>query len=194
MKKRMIISINECVVCELLHSVKYWLWSLYKWWHGSWVVHDLFRLRREAMRVTPDQIWTARLPGWVTMIASPCSGLSHHIRILRLKSRLIQKSSFIKHQAILLLKLLSVVVSWVKKFSLTPGTEFCFIISTWNRRPLESPSVTTRSKQPSLVMKCSVQTGTIPGHLYWSARCHCPLAVKVATLYSGQWWLMAIVQ
>ena len=65
MKKRMIISINECVVCELLHSVKYWLWSLYKWWHGSWVVHDLFRLRREAMRVTPDQIWTARLFGWV---------------------------------------------------------------------------------------------------------------------------------
>ena len=50
---------------------------------------------------------------------------SHHIRILRLKRRLIQKSSL--YEDIILLNLLFVVVlSWVKKFSLTPGTGFLF--------------------------------------------------------------------
>ena len=130
-------------------SVKYWLWSLYKWWHGSWVVHDLFRVQSEAMRVSPDQIWTARLLGWVIMI-SPCHTLVTSHQDTETQEKTDPEVKFVWRH-ILLNLLFVVVLSWVKKFSLTPGTGFLFhgidmkseasgIPISHNNRPAAKPS------------------------------------------------------
>ena len=56
-----------------------------------------------------------------------------------------------------------------QKVLIDPGD---WVFVSWYRHEiggLRNPHQ-SQQQQPSLVMKCSVPTGTIPGHLYWSAQ------------------------
>ena len=193
MKKRMIISMNVLlwsVILYNLYTVKYWLWSLYKWCHGSWVVHDLFRVQSEARRVSPDQIWTARLLGWVTRITLSCSGHSHLITETREKTE-IQKSSC----SCIKLKLLFVVVSWVKKFPLTPPwTKFLFhnIDMKWEASGIPISHNNKQAAKPSHEVLSPNRNNPRPFHIDPpGATAHSPSKWQHCTVASG---LMAFVQ
>ena len=151
----------------MLYPVKYWLWSLYKWWHGSWVVHDLFRVQSEAMRVSPDQIWTARLLGWVIMI-SPCHALVTSHQDTETQEKTDPEVKFVwRHN--LAQPAVCCGIKLSQKVLIDPGD---WVFVSWYRHEiggLRNPHQ-SQQQQPSLVMKCSVPTGTIPGHLYWSAQ------------------------
>ena len=120
---------------------------------------------------------------------SPCHALVTAISSLRLERRLIQKSSWIK------LKLLFVVVSWVKKFPLTPPwTKFLFhnIDMKWEASGIPISHNNKQAAKPSHEVLSPNRNNPRPFHIDPpGATAHSPSKWQHCTVASG---LMAFVQ